>query len=96
MTEKKNFNLHNGKTFSTVKALAKELKNMSTEVYEHHVNPLKNDFANWLKNSVKDDVLAKNINGQINKIEMELKILRHLIHNNLKTKKKIVKKTKKK
>ena len=94
MSTSKTFYLNNGKTFSNVKALAKELKTMSKEVYNHHVNPTKNDFANWVKNSIKDEVLTKKIDGHINKIEMELEILRHLIHKDIKKKKKVSVKTK--
>jgi len=99
MEDLKTFYLKNGKKLTNVKNLANELKSMSNDVYEHHVNPLKNDFSNWVKNSIKDIDLAKKIDGHINKIEMELEILRHLIYNKPKVvvkKKSLVNKTTKK
>jgi len=101
MTHSKTFNLKSGKSFTTLKGLAKELRIMAKDVYEHHVNSNKNDFANWAKHSLKNEKLAKVIEGQISKIELELEVLRHLVHevekNPVKkkittTKKKVVKK----
>jgi len=88
MVEKHNktFNLKNGKTFASIKQLAVHLKGMSEDVYTHHVNKHKNDFANWSKFSMKNEKLAKSIEGHISKIEMELNVLRELVHNTTKTK----------
>jgi len=76
---KKTFYLHDGKTFSNLKGLAKVLKDMPEHVYKHHVNKNRNDFANWVKHSLKKEDLAKKINGELNKIELELHVLRHLL-----------------
>lgn len=93
-TTNKTFYLRSGKTFTTLKGLAKELKKMGSDVYEHHVAEHKNDFANWVKHSLKKEALAKRIDGQISKIELELQVLRHLVHEDVKlTKKSTPKKT---
>jgi len=76
----KTFYLKGGKKLSSIKAFASELKSMSLEAYRHHVNSQKNDFANWIKHSILDDKLASKIEGQIDKVEMELEVLRHLVH----------------
>ncbi len=83
----KKFYLSNGKTFSTLKGLAKNLKEMSEEVYSKHVNKNKNDFAVWTHLSMNKEKLAKKIEGEISKIEMELEVLRHLVHESTSTKK---------
>lgn len=76
---KKTFYLAGGKTFSSLKGMAKELARMPEEVYKHHVNKHKNDFAQWIKDSLRHDDLSERINGEINRIEMELEILRELL-----------------
>ena len=102
MTEhKKTFNLYGGRTINTLKGFAKELINMPTETFKHHVSLENNDFSNWIKYSLHNEPLAKRIDGQISKIEIELEILRHVVHEAqvqpvTKTKKKIKPKTSKK
>ncbi len=92
---KKTFYLANGETFSSLKGFAKKLVNMPHEVYKHHVNPERNDFANWIRHSLKHEELAKKIEGEIDKIELELHILRELLFPTKKPKKKTAKKKKK-
>ena len=85
-SHKKTFHLQEGKTFSDVKGLAKNLKNMSEEAFNHHVNKTKNDFANWLRHSLKQEELAERIESKLDKIEVELEVLRHLVHDQNKKK----------
>lgn len=96
MVEKhsKTFYLTSGKTFSNLKSFSKHLKEMSLDVYDSHVSEYKNDFSNWIRHSLKKEELSKLVDGQISKVEMELEVLRHLVHDLKKEKKKLVKKTK--
>lgn len=87
MADDKTFYLNSGKTFKDLKGLAKELTKMTEDVYKHHVNPHKNDFENWVKHSLKKEELATRIEGQIKRIELELEVLRHLVHDAGKEKK---------
>ncbi len=88
---KRTFYLQGGKTINTLKGFAKELVGMPKEIYEHHVNNDKNDFSAWIKHSLGNESLAKRIDGQISKIEIELEVLRHIVHEEQKkTKKKPV------
>ncbi len=80
MEEKKTFKLSDGKTFTTLRGFAKALTRMPLEVYEAHVNPQKNDFSKWMHHSLGKEELAKRIDGQISKVELELEVLRHFIH----------------
>ena len=77
---KKEFYLATGEVVSSLKGFAKALKNMAEDTYNSHVNSDKNDFANWTRHSLGKQELAKRIDGQISKIELELEILRHLVH----------------
>ena len=88
----KTFHLHGGKKFNSLKGLAKELKGMAHDTFVHHVNETKNDFANWVEHSLKNKDLAFKIEKRIDKIEIELDILRHLVHDDDKPKKAAVKK----
>lgn len=92
----KTFYLHGGKKFSSLKGLAKELRDMSHDVFSHHVSNVKNDFSKWVKHSLKDDKLAEKIEKKLHKVEMELEVLRHMVHESAETAKKTVKTTVKK
>lgn len=88
--------MYGDKTFSSLKGFAKELKDMSHDAFSHHVTPAKNDFAAWVGNSMDRKDLAKSIDKKIDKIEMELEVLRHIVHEESKPKKKTTTTTKKK
>ena len=87
--QEKTFYLNGGRTFSTLKGLARELMKMPVEVYNHHVDHSRNDFAAWAKHSLNKEQLGKRIDGQISKIELELEVLRHLVHEEKTSKKKV-------
>lgn len=52
------FWLKDGKTIKNLPELARELRRINAEIFTHHVNNEKNDFANWTENCVKDSQLA--------------------------------------
>jgi hypothetical protein len=60
---------NNGNTFSDLEELAAGLKAMSDETYDYHCNPDKQDFANWVRDIVKDDVLAADLAMAANRIQ---------------------------
>ncbi len=41
--------------------LADALVNMSEETFAYHHNEVKKDFANWVRDIIKDEVLAKDL-----------------------------------
>ena len=55
------FRCINGHTLRNIRELEAELKNISEDDYKYHVNSQKNDFTNWVKDIVKDEILAKNL-----------------------------------
>ena len=72
--EERQFWVCNGKTLRNLNELAKELENMSFDAFHHHVNPYKNDFANWVKEVVGDSVLA----DEIRKLKTRKSMARHV------------------
>ena len=94
MKREKKFHLSDGKVFTNLKGFAKVLLKMPQEVYNSHVNSKKNDFSQWMHHSMRKKELAKRIDGQISKVELELEVLRHLIHHEPKNKKSTAKKKK--
>ncbi len=52
------FRTHKGGEIKNLRQLQSVLGEISAESFEHHVNDGKNDFANWVRNSVGDDELA--------------------------------------
>ncbi len=55
------FHLYNGKTLKNIRDLIDALKVMDQETFRHHVNEGRNDFANWIRDVLKDDHLALKI-----------------------------------
>jgi hypothetical protein len=55
------FRCGNGHILRNMKELAEELKTMSEESYTFHANKQKNDFANWVRDIIKDERLAADL-----------------------------------
>jgi len=52
---------HDGSIFRDMKELAEGLVKMPDEVFAYHANPEKNDFSNWVRNVLEDEILANNL-----------------------------------
>lgn len=55
------FQLHQGRELRSLRDLYDALGSMSPDIFQHHVSPIKNDFANWIQDILGDDRLAKKI-----------------------------------
>jgi len=55
------FYCNNGNVLRNMNELASELKSMSDETYSYHANMEKNDFMNWVRDIIKDETLAINL-----------------------------------
>ena len=55
------FRCCDGSILHSVKELGAALKTMTDETYAFHVTTGKNDFTNWVRDIVKDERLAKNL-----------------------------------
>ena len=70
----KYFWLCNGKILKNLKELEEELGRMSFDTFHYHVNPYKNDFANWINDVIGDTTLA----NEIRKLKTRRSIARHI------------------
>jgi hypothetical protein len=52
------FWVHNGPIVRNLHELEKALEHMNEETFGYHVYNSRNDFANWVKDIIKDDELA--------------------------------------
>ncbi len=59
--EDKVFWVNGGAVLRNLADLEKELMSMSFETFHYHVNPYKNDFANWVNDVIGDSTLAKEL-----------------------------------
>ncbi|MBI5392330.1 hypothetical protein HZA96_00540 [Candidatus Woesearchaeota archaeon] len=75
------FNLADGSSLFNLYELAAALKDMNGDVFSHHVNDSKNDFANWVKNVMHEHDLADQLSCIKSKQETEAAVLRHLVNN---------------
>ena len=60
--------------------LAEVLEDLEDHVFDHHVNPERNDFHNWVKEVFKDVELAKKMLGVGKKKDLQLVIYKHAAH----------------
>ena len=56
-----NFILNNGFVIKSIPELANVLDELDDNVFYHHVNNERNDFANWIQNCIGDSVLVNRI-----------------------------------
>jgi len=63
------FHLRSGKSLKSLEELYSELRSMNREEFTHHVNPEKNDFANWIAHVLEKPGLAKSLVGVTSKQE---------------------------
>jgi len=67
----KYFILHNGTIIKNLFELSKALDHMPQDIFTHHVNPNKNDFANWIRDVIKDKKLAEKVESTIKNKEIQ-------------------------
>lgn len=74
------FVLCNGKPVKNMKELADIMDELEDHVFNHHVRPDHNDFANWIKDIFKDVELAQKLANAKDKGHMQLVIYKHIAH----------------
>jgi len=52
---------NDGRQLRNMKELAEALANMSDETFAYHSNAMKNDFSAWVRNIIKDEKLARDL-----------------------------------
>ncbi|MBU0614778.1 MAG: hypothetical protein KJ601_01690 [Nanoarchaeota archaeon] len=59
------FWVHNGPVVKKLEDLPQAISDMDMDSFKHHVNPEKNDFANWVRDVFGNNELA----GRISKVK---------------------------
>jgi alpha-amylase len=72
--EGKEFYCKDGKVFRNLRDLYEGLKIMNSEIFSFHVNDEKNDFVNWIRACIGDEVLAEKLE-ELREKETIIKIL---------------------
>jgi hypothetical protein len=73
------FILCNGRPVKNVRELADALGEIGEDVFRHHVNPEKNDFATWVKDIFRDEELAQQLAGTKDQQHTRIVMYRHLV-----------------
>ncbi|MBI4188029.1 MAG: hypothetical protein HY529_02370 [Chloroflexi bacterium] len=63
------FRACDGCVLRNMKELGNELKTITDENYAFHANAEKNDFTNWVRDIIKDDRLAKDLQKASNRVQ---------------------------
>jgi hypothetical protein len=71
MSEENCFYVCNGRKLNDLDDLLDELSTIDEDSFRYHVNEEKNDFASWIKEVIKDKVLA----NQVSKTKDKEKII---------------------
>lgn len=58
-----------GRIMRDMRELGEALITMGDETFAYHCNPEKNDFRNWVRDVIRDGVLARRLELSVNKIE---------------------------
>ncbi|MDH3353140.1 MAG: DUF5752 family protein [Nanoarchaeota archaeon] len=79
-----NFFCSNGKVFSNLGDLKKDLKKMNDESFFHHTGHGRNDFSNWIGECLGDVDLANELvgldkKGSLKKIESRMKYIKNYL-----------------
>ena len=75
------FLLKNGRSLDGLHRLKAELPKMHDDIFNHHVNEERNDFANWVQNSIQEIELAGRMRKAKNKYHMAHMVKKHIDEN---------------
>ncbi len=63
------FRCHDGLILQSLKQLGSALNSMTDEIYVFHANTKKNDFSNWVRDIIKDGMLANDLQKVTNRAQ---------------------------
>jgi len=63
------FRCHDGLILQSMKQLGSALNSMTDETYVFHANTKKNDFSNWVRDIIKDGMLANDLQKATNRAQ---------------------------
>ncbi|MFW5745940.1 MAG: hypothetical protein ACOCWQ_00125 [Nanoarchaeota archaeon] len=68
-----------GQPISSLRDLARQLDDMSDEIFFHHVTPDKNDFATWVVDVFGEESLAERIGHIKDRRSICYEVMKHLL-----------------
>ena len=77
--EEYHFVLQDGRKLESVYELIDELETMHEDLWKHHVNEMKNDFANWIEHVFEDKNLAEDLREMEHKMDAQRALLKELV-----------------
>ncbi|MBW2967615.1 hypothetical protein KY362_03955 [Candidatus Woesearchaeota archaeon] len=75
----KQFVLCNGERISSIHQLSLMIDKLSDEVFSHHVNAEKNDFAAWINDVFQEHELASELSAKTCRKENQIALLKHVV-----------------
>jgi len=72
------FKTCDGRTIRSVRDLGKTLAHMADETFQYHANQYRNDFSQWVKDTIGDEKLARHL-GRTTDRKQTLRELSHRI-----------------
>ncbi len=74
------FVVTDGKTLADLRDLTEALEDMAQHVFDHHVNDMRHDFANWVEEVLHEQALAEELRGtERNPHQHQRAIYRHIV-----------------
>jgi hypothetical protein len=77
--KEKYFWVVDGTVIRSIKELAQAVDSMDYNIYQHHVNNGRNDFAQWIEDVFKLTSLGRELRQSNNKDRTVITILKHLV-----------------
>lgn len=77
----KRFVLNDGRQIESLFQLIDELETMGEDVFRHHVNEMRNDFANWARDVFTAPSLAEEMQKMRDRIDTQRAIMKHLLRD---------------
>ena len=77
--EEYHFVLQDGRKLGSIYELIDELETMHADLFKHHVNETKNDFANWIEHTFNEKSLAEELRELENNLDMQRAILKEMV-----------------
>jgi hypothetical protein len=75
----KRFFCQDGHIFKNLSELAECLTRMREEVFRYHVTSEKNDFVNWVRDVLGDEILANKLNNVSNPLEASKMVINKMV-----------------
>ena len=73
------FRCCDGQILRNMKELGDALKTMTDGTYVFHANTEKNDFTNWVRDVIKDDMLAKDLQKATNQAQADKLVANRMV-----------------